>query len=126
MRLSNREVKRFLDRYPVEVQEIVLEVRDAAFSAVPEAWERLKMNGIAYFLAEDSTPLKGMICHVVPSVDKVQIGFIFGAFMPDPMGLLEGDQKAKRFLNLYDFKQVPWEALEELIRAAAKVDPTTF
>ena len=126
MRLSHREVQRLIEWVPVEVQEIFLTARDCVFAAVPDAWERPKMGGTAYFLEEDSTPLKGMICHVVPKSDEVEIGFIFGAFMPDPRGWLEGTQKAKRHLYLREYDMVDWGYLEGLMLAAAEVDPKEF
>jgi hypothetical protein len=126
MRLSNREIQRYLALYPVEVQEIFLGVRDLIFATVPDAWERHKMNGVAYFLEEHSSPLKGMICHVVPCPEFVEIGFIFGAFMPDPEGLLEGTQKAKRKVFLLSYGDVRWKALGNLIKAAAEIYPAGF
>jgi hypothetical protein len=126
MRLSTHQILKFVNHHPAEIQDIFLGVREAVFKVVPTAWEKFKMNGVAYFLEENSSPLKGMICHVVPLADCVQIGFIFGAFMPDPHGLLEGTQKAKRMLHLRDFDLVYWEALEDLIKAASEIDPTTF
>ncbi|MGD2026977.1 MAG: DUF1801 domain-containing protein [Anaerolineales bacterium] len=126
MRLSNKEIQKYLNHYPVEMQEIFMGVRDLVFEVVPAAWERHKMNGIAYFLQEDSSPLKGMICHVVTTPECVEIGFIFGALMPDQAGLLVGNQKAKRRVYLEDYEQVPWEELKGLLRAAADIDPATF
>jgi hypothetical protein len=126
MRLSSREVQRLIERYPADVQELFLGVRDCVFAAVPEAWEGPKRGGTAYFLTEDGTPLKGMICHVVPKTDEVEIGFIFGAFMPDPRGWLVGSQKAKRHLHLRNYEGVDWGYLEELMRASAEVDPKNF
>ena len=126
MRLSNREVKRILDRFPLEIQDICTGLRDSVFNVYPEAWERPKMGGLAYFKEESSTPLVGMICHVAPAADRVEIGFIYGAFMPDPNNLLKGTQKAKRILTLSDYEAVPWEAIEDLIGEAVKVDPMKF
>lgn len=126
MRLGTHELKRFLTHFPVEVQEIFLGVRDCVFAAVPDAWERPKMSGVAYFLAEDSSPLRGMICHLVPKNDEVEIGFIFGAFLPDPRGWLAGTQKAKRHLHLSDYEAVDWGYLEDLMRASAEVDTKKF
>lgn len=126
MRLSSREVKRILDRYPLEIQDICYGLRDCVFNVCPEAWEHPKMGGLAYFKEEYSSPLKGMICHVAPAADRVEIGFIFGAFMPDPQNLLKGTQKAKRILTLIAFEAVPWKAVEDLIREAVKIDPLKF
>ena len=126
MRLSIQEVQRIIRNYPMEIQEICLGVRDCVFSVVMDAWERPKMGGLAYLKEEDSSPLKGMICHLMPYTDRVEIGFIFGAFMPDPQNLLKGEQKAKRILTLTNYDAVPWQALEDLIHEAAIVDPTEF
>ncbi|MBN2043579.1 MAG: DUF1801 domain-containing protein [Anaerolineales bacterium] len=126
MRLSNREVKHILHLYPSEIQDICCGVRESVFSTVPNVWERPKMGGLAYFKQENSTPLKGMICHLMPAAERVEIGFIFGAFMPDPVNLLKGKQKAKRILTLTRYQDVPWQALEDLIHEAAIIDPTKF
>jgi hypothetical protein len=124
MRISSRKVKRVLDRFPIAIQDICYGVRDSVFTVCPHAWERPKMGGLAYFNEENSTPLKGMICHLIPSADKVEVGFIFGAFLPDPHNLLRGNQKAKRILTLTNFNSVPWQSLEGLIHEASVVDPT--
>ena len=126
MRLSRVEVKRVLGLYPPEIQDICYGVRDCVISVYPEVWESPKMGGLAYFKEEDSSPLKGMICHLMPHTDRVEIGFIFGAFMPDPQNLLKGTQKAKRILTLTSYDAVPWQALEALIHEAEIVDPTNF
>jgi hypothetical protein len=126
MRLSSREVKRVLDRFPIAIQDICYGVRDSVFTVCPHALERPKMGGLAYLNEENSSPLKGMICHLVPSANRVDVGFIFGAFLPDPRNLLHGEQKAKRVLTLTDFNAVPWQALEDLILESSLVDPTKF
>jgi len=101
-------------------------VRELVFEVVPTAWERHTKKGVAYFLEEKSSPLKGMICHMNAEHAQVKIGFIFGAFMDDPLGLLQGEQKAKRYLILDEFESVPWEGVKDLVRSAAAVDPTNF
>ena len=126
MRLTTTEFRQVFERYPEAIQDICWGVRDLVFEVVPDAWERGKMGGIGYFLEERSSPLKGMICHLTADYDEVRIGFIFGAFMDDPEMLLEGEQKAKRFITLDEFGHVPWEGLKGLIRSASEVDPTTF
>ncbi|MEJ2488080.1 MAG: DUF1801 domain-containing protein [Anaerolineales bacterium] len=126
MRLTSSEFSKIFERYPEEIQDICWGVRDIVFEVVPTAWERGKMGGVAFYLTEHSSPLKGMICHMTAEHDQVKIGFIFGAFMDDPLGLLQGEQKAKRYLVLDDFESVPWEGVKELVRSAAAVDPTTF
>lgn len=124
--MTTSEFGKIFEHYPEEIQDICWGVRDVVFEVVPTAWERSKMGGVGYFRAELSTPLKGMICHLTAEYERAKIGFIFGAFMDDPSGLLQGEQKAKRFLVLDEYEKVPWEGLKGLIRSAAEVDPSTF
>jgi hypothetical protein len=126
MRMTTSEFGKIFEHYPEEIQDICWGVRDVVFEVVPNAWERSKMGGVGYFRAELSTPLKGMICHLVAEYERVKLGFIFGAFMDDPSGLLQGEQKAKRFLILDDYEALPWEELKGLIRSAAEIDPSIF
>ncbi len=53
------------------------------------------------------------------------LAFIHGAFLPDPEGLLEGEQIAKRFVKLTSYEQVPWDAIQNLIDASSRFDPYT-
>ena len=126
MRMSRIEFEKIFEHYPDEIQDICWAVRDLVFEVVPTACEWSKMGGVGYFLEENSSSLKGMICHMTADYDRVKIGFIFGAFMDDPEGLLEGNQKAKRFLFLSDYEQIPWERVKGLIGSAAKIDPAIF
>lgn len=126
MRMTSSEFAKIFERYPEDIQDICWGVRDLVFEVLPTASEWSKMGGVGFFLAEDSTPLKGMICHLIAESDQVKIGFIFGAFLEDPDGLLEGEQKAKRHLTLNDFQSVPWDSLKGLIQEAIEVDPLKF
>lgn len=126
MRMSRIEFGKIFEHYPEEIQDICWAVRDLVFDVVPTACEWSKMGGVGFFLEEESTSLKGMICHMTAEYDRVKIGFIFGAFMDDPAGLLEGNQKAKRYLILSDYEHIPWESVKGLIRSAAEIDPTIF
>jgi hypothetical protein len=49
-----------------------------------------------------------------------------GAFLPDPLHLLEGSPHYKRFVCIASFDQAPWEALRALIQAPAHFDPRTL
>ena len=126
MRMSRIEFEKIIEQYPEEIQDICWAVRDLVFEVVPTACEWSKMGGVGFFLEENSSSLKGMICHMTAEYDRVKIGFIFGAFMKDPDGLLEGNQKAKRYLILRDYEHIPWESVKGLIHSAAAIDPTIF
>jgi len=124
--MSSIEFGKIFEPYPEEIQDICWAVRDLVFDAVPTACEWSKMGGVGFFLEENSSSLKGMICHMTAEYDRVMIGFIFGAFMDDPAGLLEGNQKAKRYLILREYETIPWQSVKGLICSAAEIDPTVF
>jgi hypothetical protein len=44
-------------------------------------------------------------------------------FLPDPLHLLRGDRKAKKYIPLYSYTDVPWDYLKELIHLHAQFDP---
>ena len=48
----------------------------------------------------------------------VNVGFFMGAFLPDPLGLLEGAGKRMRHVKLYPGVEIDTEGLVGLIRAA--------
>ena len=48
----------------------------------------------------------------------VNVGFFMGAFLPDPLGLLEGTGKRMRHVKLRPGAEVDADALVELIHAA--------
>ena len=127
MSISLIDLKHFLAHYPLEVQEIFMGVREVVYSVVPEVVEDFHLNGISYLRPGDGkeapSPLKTGLCHVVADEEKVQVGFWHGAFLPDPQEILQGDRKAKRFIDLDSYEDTPWEALEALLAAAAEFDP---
>ena len=50
--------------------------------------------------------------------DHVNVGFFFGALLPDPAGLLEGTGKRGRHVKLWPGRDVDADALRALVDAA--------
>jgi hypothetical protein len=48
----------------------------------------------------------------------VNVGFFFGAFLPDPAGLLQGTGKRMRHVKLHPGREVSASALSDLVTAA--------
>jgi hypothetical protein len=118
-RLSTHEIERFLQFQPRYLQDLLFELRGLVFKAAPHASERILWNGLSYHDAQIGGPVKGAICQLSIEGDHVIIGFIHGAFLPDPSGLLQGDRKSKRCLQVDSLEATPWGELEALLRAAA-------
>jgi len=123
---STREIERFLDRKPDSLKDIVFELRNLVAEIAPQATEKILWGGLSYYDASRGGPVKAGICQIEIHANHVRLSFIHGALIADPQGLLQGEQKAKRYVRLQAYESVPWEALGELIQASAAFDPVTF
>jgi hypothetical protein len=120
--LTIAEVESFLARVPLDLREIVLELRNVVASVCPEATERILWGGLSYHDSRRGGPVKGAICQIELERDHVRLGFIHGVRLADPNALLQGDRRSKRYVVIRIYDEVPWEALRQLIEEAAKVD----
>lgn len=124
--LPSAHIDIVLEGVPGELRDIVQELRSLIASAAPQATEVVRWRGLVYYDAERGGPVSAGICVIKTLEHEVQLGFIHGAFLPDPHKLLKGDRKAKRFLSLRSYEDAPWEALKELIAASARFDPRSL
>jgi hypothetical protein len=107
------------------LMDIVFELRNIIASVSPDSDEEFQRGGMTYFDASRGGHVSAGICQILIREDYIRLAFIQGVFLPDPHSLLsvEGNRIAKRFVDLYDFNGVPWEKVEDLIRASAGFDP---
>lgn len=124
--LPNLEVEGFLRFARPDLREIALEVRNLVISAAPAASERILWRGLSYHDPAKGGPVKGAICQVEVRRDCVRVGFIHGVRLQDPNSLLFGHRLSKRFVEISDFESAPWQAIEDLIEQAARLDPASF
>jgi hypothetical protein len=125
MKYSIQELNRFLRIYPIELQEIILELRDLVFESAPDAHERILRGGLTYLKTEGGGPVKDGICRINIRDDAVRLVFIHGSFLPDLAKLLvnEGARKYMRCVEIKTLEGANWTALADLIRASAAFDP---
>ena len=121
--LPLHEVETFLQHTPASLQEIVLELRNVIASVAPDAVEVVRWGGLSYFHAGRGGIVSAGICQIGIHENYVRLDFIHGAFIADPHGLLEGTQKAKRFVKIPSYDTAPWEQLKDLIVASSQFDP---
>jgi hypothetical protein len=120
-----RDIELYLAHLPIELQDIVLELRNIIASVAPSATETLHRKGFSYYYAERGGPVSAGICQINLQRDHISLAFIHGAFLPDPKGLLQGDRLAKRYVKITSFDQAPWDDLQNLITASTHFDPRT-
>ena len=117
------QIETFLERVPEHFQDIVFELRNIIASVAPDAVETVRWGGLSYFHEGRGGIVSAGICQIDIHKDHVRLEFIHGAFLPDPRHLLEGTQKAKRFVRIESYNEAPWDYLKELIVSAARFDP---
>lgn len=120
---SIHEIEEYFYEADPALLEIVLELRNLIFAVAPGATEMIQWKGISYFNAERGGTVSGGICQVHIVEGKVRLGFIHGAFLPDPAHLLGGSRKVKRYLELDDYESAPWEDIKALIKESREFDP---
>jgi hypothetical protein len=123
---SNRFIEKHLAQTQPHLQEIVLELRNIVASVAPAASETIHWGCLDYYDESRGGPVSAGICQIGVQEDHVRLGFVHGAFLPDPKGLLEGKGKAKRFVRILSYEEAPWDDLKDLIAASARFDPCTL
>jgi hypothetical protein len=121
--LPTRYLETYLQHTPVQLRDIVLQLRNIIASVAPGATETLHPRGLTYYHQDRGGPVSGGICQIGIHQDHVRLAFIHGAFLPDPRGLLDGDRKYKRYVRIATYEQAPWDYLKDLIISSSQFDP---
>jgi len=124
--LPFHHIETFLQRTPLHLQEIVLELRNIIFSVAPDATEVVPWGDLSYYHEGRGGIVSAGICQIEIRKNHVLLAFIHGAFLPDPHKLLHGTQKYKRFIEIDSYDDAPWDDLKELILSASKFDPRSI
>ncbi|MFC2028326.1 DUF1801 domain-containing protein [Chloroflexota bacterium] len=110
--------------FPIEIQEIALELRNLVAEVAPGATEQTHPRGFSYFFKEKGGPVSAGICQISLFNDHVNLGFIHGAFINDPKKLLTGKTKAKRYLVINWYSDANWDYYKQLIHDHSVFDPS--
>jgi hypothetical protein len=119
-------VKKRLELLQADLQEIVLELRNLVAAVAPDVTEKIHSRGFSYYFEGRGGPVSAGICQINIHSDHIRLGFIHGAFLPDPNGLLVGEPKYKKHVRIRSYAEADWEYYQELIRASAAFDPYTL
>lgn len=117
---STMSVETLLQNYPPTVGALVEELRTIILAAVPDATEAAHAvwRSINY-----RHPVQGYFCALFPQSDSVNLAFEFGALLPDPAGVLDGQGKQVRYLRCRLDQPVPVDALQQLLCATLELPP---
>jgi len=124
--LPIHEIEAFLKFTPAPLQDIVLELRNLITEVASDAAEVIQWKGLSYFHEGRGGVVSAGICQIGLHEGYVRLDFIHGAFLSDPKKLLEGNQKAKRFIKLKSYEEAPWDDLKQLIEESSRFDPRSI
>ena len=91
--------------------------------AAPETSETVVWGSLSYHVPELGGRVKGAVCLIAPRRGHVELGFVHGALLPDPRGLLTGSQKEKRVVRVERIEDVRRPGMFDLVKAAVEVRP---
>ena len=118
MRPPDAEYLKLLRQYSDSIQELALATRQLILKEAPEANEFVyEVYTIADHFAFTARPSDAFVFTTAHS-KWVNLGFNFGAYLPDPHGLLRGDGKVIRHIRIAQSRDLAATGVRELIRAA--------
>jgi len=124
--LPIHEVETFLKFTPAPLQDIVFELRNIIAEVASDAVEVIRWKGLSYFHEGRGGVVSAGICQIGLHEGYIRLDFIHGAFLSDPKKLLEGNQKAKRFVRIKSYEEAPWDDLKQLIEESSRFDPRSI
>lgn len=109
------QVEELLGSHTPPIREIAERLRWLIRETVPEAEERVSWGWHAIGYAH---PEAGYVGGIFPRDDVVKLCFKWGASLPDPAGILSGNQKRVRYVEIGDIAELPGRAIVDLLHAA--------
>jgi hypothetical protein len=101
-------------------RELAYELRMLIVAVMPDVvevpWPKLRMASYGVGPKKKSEHF----CYISAQKDDVNLGFYYGAELPDPEGLLRGAGKLLRHVKIRDRKAIRSRALRQLLKVATK------
>lgn len=118
MRKNTEEVENLLQGYSDNVKNIVKQTRLLINKILPGVveviWVKQKSIGFGTGFKKKTEHF----CWIMPATRHVNLGFNYGAELPDPKGLLEGTGKLFRHIKIHSVEQLSDKELIKLIEYA--------
>lgn len=112
------EYLKLLRPYSETVQKLALAARKVILEEAPEASEFVyEVYTIAGHFSFTGRPGDAFV-YTTTHANWVNLGFNFGALLPDPLGILRGDGKIIRHIRIAQPADLAADGVRDLIRAA--------
>ncbi len=118
--MVDEEIAAYLATLPAGQRALCRKLHDLALSQMPGANAMVAHGALGY--ATSHSPFDRIV-YIAPQRNWVNLGFFFGADLPDSGKLLEGEGARMRHLKIRDGKQAENPAIKKLLKAAWKKAP---
>ena len=102
-----------------KVQELARRAKSLILEVMPDvvevAWPRQKI--ISYGVGPKK--MSEHFCYIAVLKERINLGFYYGADLPDPAKLLEGTGKSLRHIKISGLEQLTDPQLKQLVEAAS-------
>ncbi len=123
-RLPANEVAEAMAAWPPVVRSLGAAARRLVLEMEPALAERIAFGVLCYYKPDRPYGvIGGHVCSLDERDGALRLGFVHGASLPDPEGLLEGTAKAARHLAVPDAGALRSPAIRALIRSSIEHDP---
>lgn len=116
---DENEVTEFLSGYPDAVSALALKLRKFLLDNLPAVAEHLDLPArmVAYCYSQR---YEDLICVILPSQKGLKLGFNRGVDLHDPEGLLKGNGKISRYVEIRSELDISSPGLKKLVEEALK------
>ena len=116
MEKKNEEFEKAIQSFSPDIKKIARQTRQLIYDILPNVvevvWVKQKNTGFG-------TGVKKKIehfCWIMPATNHVNLGFNYGAELPDPKSLLEGTGKLFRHIKIKSIEQLSDKDLIKLLK----------
>ena len=122
--LDGQTLADWLDQQPPELCDLIITLRDLVQDTIDNVEESIHYGSLCYTKPNQPYGMfGGNVCGIGVKHGVVQLGFIHGAFLPDPHGLLEGTGKSKRHISIASTRDIKRREFKALMRASMAYTP---
>jgi hypothetical protein len=107
-----------LEKRPPELVEILIRLRELIGELDQEAVEVARPGESTVSYGIGPKKMSEAYAYLLPHTKHVNLGFYFGADLPDPQGMLEGSGKKMRHIKIRNLETIELPAIKALLIAA--------
>lgn len=107
------------ENLPTELHTIITRLKAIILDIYPESVEVVRMGDNAATYGVGPKKMTEAFCYLMPiKKGYINLGFFYGAMLPDPQNLLEGTGKKMRHVKVHNLEQANSDAVRTLIEAS--------